>query len=96
MLGVRYLENQVIENSAAEAAEKAMASWKKFTEGIQKSRIRNALDASGYTAVEPTEENLKECFTDYITSEIGSNHKQENINELTVTDMIRVLIGLKI
>ncbi|MFX3643295.1 MAG: hypothetical protein ACE3L7_32385 [Candidatus Pristimantibacillus sp.] len=93
---MRILGNEVVEGSAAEAADKAMASWKKFTDSIQESRIRRALDASGYTAVEPTEKNLKECFNDYIASGIGSNHGQENMDELTVTDMIRTMIGLKI
>lgn len=35
--------------------------------------IRKALDRSGYTHLEPTEENLIECFLDYVDNGVFGN-----------------------
>lgn len=77
--------------SAAEAADKAIAAWKTFTDGIERSMIRRALDAAGYSHEQPTRENLVNCFSDYVDAGVWADLTLEDIEGLSVSDMCRAL-----
>lgn len=81
---------------SAEAADKAAAAWKKFTDGIERSQIRRALDAAGYTYDgDPTEEQLRECFGDYVDAGIWSDLSLNDIEGLSVAEMCKALIRIR-
>jgi hypothetical protein len=60
-------------------------------------RIRKALDRAGYHELEPTENNLKECFLDYVAGGYYGNLTLEEALEeiedgdITVNEMINNL-----
>lgn len=78
--------------SAAEAADKAQAAWGRFIDGIERSQIKSALSAAGYVDMEPTEENLRECFADYVDCGVWRDLELEDIESLSIADMCRGLI----
>lgn len=57
--------------------------------------IRRALDAAGYTDQEPTEENLRCCFYDYVVAGYWQNIDWEDFDQedYTATEICRNLIG---
>ncbi len=62
-----------------------------------KDQIRKALDSAGYIDMEATEENLTDCFLDYVDSGYYNNltveEAQDDIEsgEITIQDMIKNL-----
>jgi hypothetical protein len=61
---------------------------------IDTELIQKALTVAGYNC-EPTEQNLRECFGDYVDSRIWSNVEQEDVQEMTITEMCQGLLSLK-
>lgn len=61
---------------------------------IKRAVIAKALEKAGYDC-EPTEENLKDCFMDYVLSGAWSNLDIEEAQELTLYEMCHALIKLK-
>jgi hypothetical protein len=55
--------------------------------------IKRALDKAGYDC-DPTEKNLRECFTDYVNAGCWSNLEMEDIEDLTIKQMCIGLIRL--
>lgn len=56
--------------------------------------IRHALDKAGYRDMEPTEENLRSCFSDCVDHGCWSNLELEDVPDLSVKDMAGALIML--
>lgn len=86
--------NHVATGSAAEAADKAIAAWQRFTDGIERSQIRRALDAAGYSYDEPTKEALIECFSDYVDTGAWADLTMEDIEDISISEMCRALIRM--
>lgn len=59
------------------------------------SLIRRALDHSGYGHVHEIEENLIECFRDYVDSGIWFNLTLDDIDGISTADMCRALLNIK-
>lgn len=82
-------------SGSAAAAEKAIAAWQKFIDGIERSQIRRALDAAGYSYDEPTPEALRECFADYVDAGVWGDLSLEDIESLSVAEMSKAIIGIR-
>lgn len=74
--------------------------WPSSTwEDDENNAIREALDESGYTWEAATEENLRQCFLDYVASgywadlNLEDAKKQIENGEITTDQMIRALKG---
>lgn len=62
---------------------------------MEEGLVRQALDHAGYGHVHSTEENIKQCFLDYVDSGIWRNLSIEDIDEsITVEDMCKALLAL--
>lgn len=59
------------------------------------TKIRQALDKAGYYHAEATEENLKSCFMDYADQGYWSNLDMDDIEELSLDQMVHGLLRLK-
>lgn len=81
--------------SAAEAADKAIAAWKTFSEGIERSMIRRALDSAGYNDEQPTRENLVSCFSDYVDAGVWADLTLDDIEGLSISDMCKALTRIR-
>lgn len=59
--------------------------------------IQTALNKAGYIDMEPTEANLRECFSDYVDSGIWSNisYDDDDLHEHSVQDICRNLLKLR-
>ena len=58
--------------------------------------IRSALDAAGYSYEGvPTDEDLRECFTDYVDAGIWKDLSLDDIDGLSIADMAQALIRLR-
>lgn len=55
--------------------------------------IRKALDAAGYDHQEATEENLRDCFEDYVVAGVWHDVDREDIDDLTIEEMANGLIA---
>jgi hypothetical protein len=53
------------------------------------------LDVAGYGHEDPTEENVRNCFADYVDAGIWRNLNLEDCEEITTADMCAALIRLK-
>lgn len=60
--------------------------------GIAVDLYTRALAAAGYDDSDPTEEAVRECFSDYVDSGYWQDMTQEDTEGLTVTQMARALI----
>lgn len=58
------------------------------------SKIRRALDRAGYTHVDDTEENLIQCFMDYVDSGIWQDLTMDDIEGITLDEMCQALLKL--
>ncbi len=56
--------------------------------------IKKALEKAGYD-MEPTEDNLRKCFRDYVDCGAWSDVEEEDIDEYSVEDICRNLLRLK-
>lgn len=56
--------------------------------------IKRALDNAGYQDCEINENNLVECFTDYVDSGVWRDIEMEDVEDLTVDQMCKALIRL--
>jgi hypothetical protein len=58
--------------------------------------IKTALDKVGYGFMEPSEENLRECFDDFVSCGVWSDlrYDDEDINEIPVKNICRNLWNL--
>jgi dimeric dUTPase (all-alpha-NTP-PPase superfamily) len=56
--------------------------------------IKKALDKAGYD-MEPTEENLRECFMDYVDTGAWLDIEEEDIEEISIEDICHNLMRLK-
>lgn len=59
--------------------------------------IQNTLNKVGYLDMKPTEDNLRECFMDYVDSGIWSNirYDDDDLHEFSVNDICRNLWKLR-
>lgn len=59
--------------------------------------IQSALNKAGYIDMEPTEANLRECFSDYVSSGIWENvhYDDGDLHEYAVKDICRNLLKLR-
>lgn len=55
--------------------------------------IKKALEKSGYDS-EPTEENLIDCFRDYVAAGVWRNISIEDVEDISVEEMCTALIKL--
>jgi dimeric dUTPase (all-alpha-NTP-PPase superfamily) len=55
--------------------------------------IKRALEKAGYDT-EPTEENLRECFRDYVDTGAWVNVEEEDIDEYSVEDILKNIMRL--
>lgn len=83
-------------NSQEDALQQACWNWDqaKYIELIDTELIQKALIKAGYD-VEPTEENLRECFGDYADCGVWSNIELEDVKEITITEMCKELLSLR-
>jgi len=54
-------------------------------------KIRQALDAAGYSHMPATPENLKACFMDYVTAGYWSNLTVDDIEGISIGGMCQAL-----
>lgn len=59
--------------------------------------IQKTLYKSGYMDMEPSEDNLRECFMDYVDSGVWSNirYDDEDLHEYSVNEICRNLWRLR-
>jgi hypothetical protein len=59
--------------------------------------IKATLDKVGYDFMKPTEENLRECFYDYVCCGVWSNisYDDEDLNEYSTNSICRNLWKLR-
>lgn len=48
---------------------------------------REVLDAAGYTHAEPTEENVRCCFIDYVAAGYFQNVSLDDLDDITLDEM---------
>jgi hypothetical protein len=60
-----------------------------------KTKIRKALDRAGYRGIAATENNLRECVMDYADTGAWRNMEPEDVQDLTVDEMVRGIMRLK-
>lgn len=51
--------------------------------------IAAALKKAGYDHMQPTEDNLKECFIDYVDAGYWWNIDAEDVENITISEMIQ-------
>lgn len=56
---------------------------------------RRVLDIAGYEHEEPTEDNVRGCFSDYVDSGFWSNLDLEDVEEITTAEICRAFCKLK-
>lgn len=48
---------------------------------------RHVLDAAGYDHADPTEENVRSCFLDYVAAGYWENVSLEDVDDITLDEM---------
>lgn len=61
---------------------------------VTEEQIRRALDKCGYQHLTATEENLRSCFRDYWDAGQFSNLEEEDLEEVTLEQIVRNLLRL--
>lgn len=56
------------------------------------SLYRAALDAAGYCHLDATDQNVRDCFIDYVDAGVFSNLSIEDVDDLTLQEMAAGLI----
>lgn len=58
--------------------------------------IKSTLDKAGYGFMEPTEENLRECFSDYVDCGVWADIDfTEDLNEFSVKNICHNILKLR-